>query len=216
MKTDKNSIKALFFDCLKHYCKGFVVDKDNQKVITDIFHWCIRDKNGTLNPEKGLWIYGNIGTGKSTLMKAVILFVERYWLRDSGEKIRLSSTSAPDFCFKFATEGFSTFDSIPTGFDEVGTETLPTKYMGNNVNVVARMIETIYNDRPDIPKIATTNFRIKDVHDAYGARALDRIGELFNLVKVVGPSRRDADHIWKLLQEEDAMTAKKERVKKKS
>ena len=106
-QTEMKSIKALFYDCIKYYCNDFVVDKDNQKVVTDLFHWCIRDRKGALNPEKGLWIYGNIGTGKSTLMKAVMLFVERYCLRDSGEPVSQRWVNVPTFCGSYATDGFS-------------------------------------------------------------------------------------------------------------
>lgn len=208
--TELKSIKTLFFDCIKYYCKDFVVDKDNQKVITDLFHWCIRDRKGALNPEKGLWIYGNIGTGKSTLMKAVMLFVERYWLRDSGEPVSPRWVNVPTFCGSYATDGFSVFDSIPMGFDELGTEIAPTNHVGNKLNVVAHLMNTIYDRRSDIPKIVTTNNSLSDTLTQYGPRTVDRIAQLFNLVELKGVTRRESLEIWNLIKKEQKQKKDKE------
>lgn len=178
------------------------MDKDNQKVITDIFQWCIRDKKGALNPEKGLWIYGNIGTGKSTLMKAVILFVTRYWLRDSGESVNPKWVNVPTFCGSYATDGFSIFESIPMGFDELGTEIAPTNHVGNKLNVVAHLMNTIYDKGSDIPKIVTTNKSLSGILNLYGPRTVDRIAQLFNLVELQGVTRRESLEIWNLIKKE--------------
>ncbi len=186
------------------------MDKDNQKVITDLFHWCIRDRKGALNPEKGLWIYGNIGTGKSTLMKAVMLFVERYWLRDSGEPVSPRWVNVPTFCGSYATDGFSVFDSIPMGFDELGTEIAPTNHVGNKLNVVAHLMNTIYDRRSDIPKIVTTNNSLSDTLTQYGPRTVDRIAQLFNLVELKGVTRRESLEIWNLIKKEQKQKKDKE------
>lgn len=178
------------------------MDKDNQKVITDLFHWSIRDKHGSLNPEKGLWIYGNIGTGKSTLMKAIMLFVSKYWLRDSGETVKPKWVNVPTFCGRYATDGFSVFDSIPMGFDELGTEIAPTNHVGNKLNVVAHLMNTIYDNGSDIPKIVTTNNTLSDTLNLYGPRTVDRIAQLFNLVELKGKTRRESLEIWNLIKKE--------------
>lgn len=201
-QTELKSIKALFLDCIRTCCKDFTVDEDNKKTITDVFHWCLRDRNGELNPEKGLWIYGNIGTGKSTLMKAAILFVSRYWLRDSGETINPKWVNVPTFCGSYATDGFSVFNSIPMGFDELGTEIAPTNHVGNKLNVVAHLMNTIYDNGSDIPKIVTTNCSLSKVLTLYGPRTVDRIAQLFNLVELKGVTRRGSMEIWKLIQNE--------------
>lgn len=201
-QTEVKSTKALFLDCIKSYCKDFVVDDKNKQVVTDLFHWCIRDKKGAYNPEKGLWIYGNIGTGKSTLMKAILLFVTKYWLRDSGEGVKPKWVNVPTFCGTYATDGFSVFDSIPMGFDELGTEIAPTNHVGNKLNVVAHLINTIYDNRSDIPKIITTNSSLSGILSLYGPRTVDRVAQLFNLVELKGMSRRGTEDIWKMIQKE--------------
>lgn len=207
-KTELNTTKAKFYDVIKYICPDFVVDDDNRQIIGDVFHWCIRDKKGALDPTKGLWIYGNIGTGKSTLMKAILHFITKFWLRDSGEKINPQWINVPTFCGKYATDGFGVFSSIPMGLDELGTEIAPTNHVGNKLNVVAHLISTIYDNKSDIPYIVTTNCTLSGAMELYGPRTIDRIGQLFNLVGIKGVSRRDTTAIWNLLKSERKETEK--------
>lgn len=201
-QAELNTVKAKFFESVKSICPDFDVDDNNRQIMGDVFHWCIRDKKGTLDPTKGLWIYGNIGTGKSTLMKAILNFVSAYWLRDSGERISPVWMNVPTYCGKYATDGFAAFDSIPMGLDELGTEISPTNHIGNKLNVVSHLINTIYDRRGDIPYIVTTNRSLNGILENYGERTIDRIGQLFNLIEMRGASRRDTFAIWKLIKSE--------------
>ena len=207
INTETNSIKVAFLNTLKSCCRNFVVDEANKAIIADVFDWCIRNKNGKLNPRLGLWLYGNVGTGKSTLMKAVIKFVGDYWLRDSGEKIKPRWANVPVYCGKYATEGFSVFDSIPMGLDELGTEIEPINHVGNKLNVVAHLMSTIYDNESAIPYIVTTNLTLSEILSQYGPRTVDRIGQLFNLVEITGASRREASAIWKIIKAEQTHNA---------
>lgn len=200
-QTELAKVKTTFFNTIKKLCPDFIVDDNNKRAVAGIFDWCIRDVNGELDPRKGLWIYGNIGTGKSTLMKAVIQFVSEYWLCDCGEKISPKWIDAPTFCGKYATDGFTVFNSIPMGIDEVGTEIAPTNYVGNKLNVIAHLVNVLYNSRNDIPCIVTTNKNLNDTLETYGERAIDRIGQLFNIVEIKGATRRPTT-IWKRIKAE--------------
>lgn len=204
LPSEMNVIKAHFFNCIKEVCPNFEINNSNRKVIGDIFNWCIRNKNGALDPTKGLWIYGNVGVGKSTLMRAVINFIRQYWLRDSGEKMNPQWENVPCFCGKYASVGFSAFDSIPMGLDEIGTELSPTNHMGNKLNVVSHIITTIYDNRSDLPHITTSNISLSSALEAYGARAIDRIGQLFNLVEIKGQTNRPSEEIWSRIKFEEA------------
>lgn len=201
-QTELNTIKTKFFEAIKSICPDFVVDDSNRQIVGNVFHWCIRNKKGALDPTKGLWIYGNIGTGKSTIMKAIIDFASKYWLRDSGERISPKWMNVPIYCGKYATDGFAAFDSIPMGLDELGTEISPTNHIGNKLNVVAHLINTIYDQKSSIPYIVTTNCTLTEIMEKYGPRTIDRIGQLFNLAEMQGVSRRDTSAIWKLIKSE--------------
>lgn len=202
--TDMNTAKKIFLDHIRQNCRGFIINDSNRSAISNIFNWCLRNNHGELNPRKGLWLYGNIGTGKSTIMKSVLSFIEKYWLRDSGEKLKPTWENVPSFCGKYAENGFAVFNSIPTALDELGTECVPTNHIGNKLNVIAHVICSMSEENICIPKIVTTNLSFSDVEKYYGARTVDRIGELFNLVAMHGDSwRKDSDKIWDIIEAEN-------------
>lgn len=204
-QADRNTVKLRFFEILKGKCADFVVNDSNRAIVSNIFNWCLRDTEGELDPAKGLWFYGNIGTGKSTLMKAVLSFIEKCWLRDSGEPIKPSWENVPIFCGRYAEKGFAAFDNIPTGLDELGSEVAPTNHIGNKLNVMAYVIGDMTERPIYIPRIVTTNLSFSEIEKRYGSRAVDRIGVLFNLVEMQGSSwRNDSDKIWEIIESENA------------
>ena len=136
--------------------------------------------------------------------------MERYCLRDSGEPVSPRWVNVPTFCGSYATDGFSVFESIPMGFDELGTEIAPTNHVGNKLNVVAHLMNTIYDRRSDIPKIVTTNNSLSDTLTQYGPRTVDRIAQLFNLVELKGVTRRESLEIWNLIKKEQKQKKDKE------
>lgn len=209
LQTEATSVKKAFLDHLNKFCKDYKVDSDNRAIIADIFNWCIRNKNGNLDPKRGLWIYGNIGTGKSTLMKAILAFIKENWRRDYDENINPEWINLPMFCGEYAKNGFSVFDSIPMGLDEVGTEISPTSHVGNKVNVMAQIICTLYDMPGALPRVVTTNLTISELLEKYGTRTIDRIGQIFNLVEINGTSRRNSNEIWDKLKAEKAAQSQK-------
>lgn len=196
LQTELPSVKMCFLGQLKKLCPDYKVDEANQAIVSDIFNWCIRNKNGNLNPNRGLWIYGGVGTGKSTLMKAILAFIKENWRRDCDDAINPRWENMAMLCGEYAKDGFSVFDSIPMGLDEVGTEVSPTNHVGNKINVFAQIISTLYDLPGALPTIVTTNLTISNVLEKYGPRTVDRIGQMFNLVEMLGASRRESNGIW--------------------
>jgi DNA replication protein DnaC len=194
----------MFYAKLKENCHDFAIDGDNQEIITNVFHWCLRDGNGKYDPTKGLWIYGNVGTGKSILMKGIFEFIKKYWRRDLYDTINPRWINVPTYCGNYAMEGFSVFNSIPMGLDEVGAEITPTNHMGNKLNVVSHVIGCLYDNPSSLPHIVTTNLTMNELKEMYGARTIDRIGHLFNPVKMCGGTRRTSNEIWELIESEQA------------
>lgn len=78
-QKDPAQVKTKFLECLKTYAPNLTISEDNRKTMADIFAWCMRLNSGKFIPWKGLWIYGKIGVGKTTLMKGILLFIEKYW-----------------------------------------------------------------------------------------------------------------------------------------
>lgn len=182
--------------------KEFVYDQYNTSVITDIFHWCLRDVNGNLDPEKGLWICGTIGSGKSTIMQAVISFTAEHWIWRNGDNFNPKWINASKYCGCYAKYGFDAFDNIPMGIDELGSEIIPSNFSGNKLNVMAHMIQELDNTTRGIPRIVTSRCRMSDISDAYGDCTIDRISGLYNIVELLGPSRRPSSEVWRIINDE--------------
>ena len=199
-----NKMKLLFVDCIQKICPEFIIDDTNRENISKIFNWTIRNKNGALDPQKGLWICGNIGTGKSTIMKAIIKFINQNWRVDYDEKINQRWENVSDYCGKYCLDGYSAFNSLPMGFDEFGTEICPSNHLGNKINVMAHTINVIHDTLWESrPHIITTNCSMKSILESYGPRVVDRIGHIFNIVIFKGGTRRSSSKVWDIINEEE-------------
>lgn len=205
-------------DAIIHYatlaCSNFNIDSDNESIIKDVADWCFRiqQPSAKLNPGLGLWMYGNIGTGKSLLMQTVIEFISKWWIYSEDEFLGgrnygyprtpdLNISSAFKLCLTFAKSGYEVFSPLPKFIDEIGTEPENTKYMGTPINVMQFVFEEMTKEMKNgvftyVPPIVTTNLSFNQILDRYGERVVDRIGEMFNLVEFRGASYRKSGHIW--------------------
>lgn len=199
------SAKNEFLNILRVICGGnYVVDENNRVALTAVFYWLIRasQPEANLNPMKGLWIYGTIGSGKTALMRAAIAFIKRYWRVGNGEKLSPTFKRVSDLCQSYAANGIGAFTSLPTGFDELGTEAIPVMHNGYKMNVMEEVFSRLSGEYIGVPKIVTTNLSLKQVRELYSPRSFDRIGQLFNLVPLNGITRRDSASVWDALAKE--------------
>ncbi|MGN1172879.1 MAG: hypothetical protein ACI4SO_03740 [Muribaculaceae bacterium] len=187
-KTEKEK----FLDCFRYVCRDFKVDGDNAEALSLIFDWCMRKNNSRLKLHKGLYIYGNVGCGKTTLMKGVLEFISRYWLLDA-ESVTAYYETAVEVCLEFADRG-----NVPyyVGIDDIGVESSPTLYNGNRVDVIAKFFTGI---KGRLPHIVTCGIDFKEIWDKYSTPVFDRIGHNFNIVRLGGSTRRDSSEIWKMV-----------------
>lgn len=191
----------------REQCPEWQVRPDQREVINDIFLWCMR-LEGKYDPKKGLWLYGNIGTGKSTMLKIIRSFcrgVRTYYSEsyklDMPYSFRI--TNAIDVCSSFSKGGYAGIDEFINGqcqaFDEVGSESIPTGYYGTAENVFQYILQRRYDLRNDIDLIThvSTNISPRDpntgqnqIIERYGERIWDRCREMFNFVGFMGATWR--------------------------
>jgi hypothetical protein len=152
-----------------------------------------------LSLNKGIWLWGNPGVGKTLLMHMFSRnkrmcyrllqcpkIVASYNL-DGYEAIKQYAKRWPE------PPGGSNFfqDQIGICYNDLGTEPMQAKNFGNTVNVMETLfLETYENQVPFHHRHVTTNLSFDQVEQHYGIRVRDRIRESFNIIELGGASMR--------------------------
>ena len=158
------------------------------------------DLNDNYSLNKGLFLQGNVGTGKSSFLK----------IFQQNQKHGFRFISCPSIANEFKKGGVEKIEKfgklalnqnkqmhfgqekIGWLFDDLGFETQAKNY-GNTANVMVDIIQTIYNNSEMNGKVhLTTNLTADDIDEAYGRRIRSRMKEMFNVIcyDVHTPDRR--------------------------
>lgn len=192
-------------------CPQFVVREEYKPILNDIVLYCL-NVGGNLNPRKGLWLWGDIGTGKTTLLHIVREFCSAVRPADSdGGCYSFRITNAIDVCARFADKGYegikTYIESDPEkyigmytinlnisrqAFDEIGSEARITQHYGCAENVFQYILQRRYERHDGFNNIThvTTNLEPSQIADVYGARIYDRCKEMFNFIPIRGKTFR--------------------------
>ena len=202
--TDEN--KKMFFN---NYLKpmflsrgiSYQIDRRNKAVIAELFRYFIRDPECRLDLNKGLFVCGPVGTGKTSIMQAFSRFTNDYNFVNSFSMIYMEDLNieidehglASLKCFKFGDYCFDDIAIRETKINSFGTDIMPSDeimqmrdrrfakinsrptHYTSNVN-----FNLFKNEKDDIEKLEST----------YNKRSIDRIKGMCNFVYLDGPSRR--------------------------
>lgn len=187
-------LKWQFFRTAQKVCPAFDVPDAMKPVLNDLFNWCLM-LPARLDPHKGLWIWGNIGTGKSTMLEVVRLFCHDVRPKDiDGNPYSFRTTSVNDVCRDFMDsnyQGVQTYiNSSRQAFDDLGTEPSRLNYYGTTVNVMEYVLLGRYERRHSAFTHVTTNLSPNQITEVYGPRVYDRAKEMFNFVNMAGATFR--------------------------
>lgn len=213
--TEEVCYMKRLFDSLMH--KGFLADTPDepyscQPVCTSwkwkeqyneqynaILNWILgipcRCHGRLIHPSRGLWLAGNLGTGKSTLMIAVKRFCHIY--RDSRSPNlprHMVWKHAKDIVCEYEEGGANALKELsllphPLIIDDLGTENMSAMRYGNSRNTVEEVLSRRYDRQ--LMTMVTTNFTMEDVRSAYRDRIYDRIREAFSVIYFLGDSHRE-------------------------
>lgn len=188
--------KRLFMMIAKEICPKFKVDNDNRDAVSKVFNYAMRIPTEGIDLNRGLWLHGDIGTGKTTLLKIYREFVELTYPRNNSsrvaDKYRFRIHPCMSICLKFASEGYDVLNhhiDRTAAYDELGSEPRVTNYYGTPVNVFEYLLQIRYG-RGDLRTHVTTNLSMKQVAERYGDRIEDRCMEMFNRIEMNGDTRR--------------------------
>lgn len=173
----------------------YEVDENNKEVLKWLSWYFTSDKRfeeAGFSLAKGLLLHGNVGCGKTTIMR---MFSYNQLQSFSVVSCRTVANTFSTDGYKGITKYFGEyFPSIGTNpfrhqtfgicFDDLGTES-QKKNFGNESNVMA---ETLLNRYDAINLLKnkthiTTNLGAEQIKEQYGSRVASRMREMFNIIQ---------------------------------
>jgi predicted ATPase len=187
----------------------FKIDQHNVQIFELLCYYFSEDERfvglaedaGISNPslEKGIYIAGNFGVGKTWLLKLfsrnqrqVFAIQNAKEIADKFEVEGESSIEQFVNCPKLPVNDVSNFyhKSMGLCIDDMGTEDIKNHY-GNKKNVVGDLIELRYSKKNTGTLLhATSNLTGDQLKTFYGGRVASRMREIMNVIELTGQDRR--------------------------
>lgn len=184
---------------------GFVIDDRNIRLLAELYIWVWssmgRMPPGKLDPDKGILLWGDIGTGKTTIIKGLqkyLATINRLAYGCNNRSICLEIRSAAEVALRYAAEGMKALarwteleQATHLAIDEIGREQI-SSHFGTPCNTVQTVLQLRYELRHRVLTLGTTNIDMTsdEFSDRYGSYIFDRTKEMFNVVCIPGHSRR--------------------------
>ncbi len=186
----------------------YQIDDENRFTYENIIKWVHGDSSmECLHPEtkkrirgslqKGIYIAGNTGTGKSWCLDIMAAYClvdnPQITLGRETRGLRWKSVRTDVICDGFTTAGeIQQYKTIPIiAFQDLGTEPEETVYMGNRVQPMRAILE-YRGDCSDKMTLITSNIPFAHVRftERYGERCASRLNEMCNYFEIKGRDRR--------------------------
>lgn len=173
--------------------RNFVIDQDNLEVFELLCQYFTGDAAFQVNGyslQKGILLYGDVGTGKTELLKMFGLNqVQSFGLvscraitdsftDDGGEEVEKYYTNRKNALPHAFGQQYSGYC-----FDDLGTEATTVMHYGNKKNMMSEIILNRYDSKMDYKYThITTNLTVPEIIERYGTRCTDRMRQMFNII----------------------------------
>lgn len=165
----------------------FIVDDRNRELIRQFMLYTYGDPACDWNTAAGIILGGNVGVGKTLLMKT---FVE---LHNMLCEMQIKSFHAKDLLLKIKTNGVAPFSRGMLFIDEFGREEKEVKDFGNTITPFVDLLVARYDN--GARTFMTTNFKYDKLTEWYKDFVVSRMKEMCTYVIIGGNSRRNDNGI---------------------
>jgi DNA replication protein DnaC len=185
--------KAHIIHTAKTLEPNFIMDEHFKTLIKafSLYFWQDEafEKEGYGSLQKGIFLTGNVGRGKTFLMNLFRINTRR--------QLKIISTNrVADTYQENGAEGLiSTYADhhhylIHFCFDDLGAERTSVKHMGNELNPMERLILERYDHKKHYLTHFTSNLDAAQIEALYGTRVRSRLREMVNFFELGGDDRR--------------------------
>ena len=172
-------LAAYKFECSSVSSKEFIHDSSTETILKTVSKWL------TSHTKPSLMLRGYVGTGKTTLARAI----KQCLITLAGKQMRLDTASALSTMYKDNKELFNSLKKAECLIiDDLGTEPTTLKNYGNEDMPLSELLTERYERR--LFTIITTNLTINrvdgknvdEIETIYGVRIADRLREMCNTI----------------------------------
>lgn len=161
------------------------VDEILNRRLSEIGRW-MADESQT-----GLLLYGNVGSGKTTIMDAISNLFSCKNIQHKGVNIgfkRLESVELYQM-YKYRYNEFEEVKKSPLlAIDDFGIEPVYINVFGTDISPISELLYHRYQNR--LTTIITTNLAVDEIRKRYGDRIADRFNEMMHPVLFANGSYR--------------------------
>lgn len=178
-------------------CPDYDNDPEAEKIFFNGVKYFTQDPTGEWNLNKGIYLYGVFGVGKTLFFK-----VFRHYLNAHGRGI--NSITADELVAEFSLNGFAAimkysavreldnFKPCELLLDDLGQGANNVKHYGSYTDVMVEILQRRYRVFTDAYKrtYISTNLQPSEIKDLYGEYISSRMKEMFNIVLFPGTDKR--------------------------
>lgn len=165
------------------------VDDGNREHIRETVRWAIADPAGKWDAQRGLAFLGNVGAGKTYIMRVLRRFLQ------ATRMPVFEWETAPDVFDLVAedSEQMAAFYALPRCFDDFGQEPPSLKSYGNQIEVMGGIIVRRHArfEKSGLLTHLTSNLTLDEIESRYGTRVSSRILQMCNVIEFGGGNRRN-------------------------
>ena len=218
MNSTGNNLKlsTKFEEACKLTIRNFVIDEDNCELIEDLKKYIDREE-GNLDPDRGLLIMGNAGSGKTELLKSLQLLY-----RVTDHPLQFKFKNIPELVQEYSLDGYSSMIRYKKGnwlLDELAMLDQNGKrhkeFAKYSIDVGDALIHQCYLKFQTGGMFHfTTNCNDEELQSVYHSSTYSRLRGMCNFVALVGPDRRPNSAVRTAIVKSDTKEVTEEEKKK--